>query len=1716
MDINQPFKGMNMDTFPGNLDGSKAYTFALNARQESEDGNEFNITNESTNTLAVDNFPVGFKVIGRLNIVDLGMTIYWLTNPDTGACEIGYVSNNPDGCIDTLNLTNPADTGLPVYSEPSELSTIPCMVYTTIVSDSCMGFSVVHPIHDARYKITNKTTEVYWTDNFNPPRWMDINNPPLTSTGGLDCNLLSIFPDYGTPSITVVEVQDTGSLKVGAYQFLVAYASSIGVPWSQYYAVTEPTPVWEDKEAETLSFDTSKSIKIRLDGLDTEYSYINIAVIKTINFTQTFELAATLSFNSGTLEFTYTGDDKTAPPMTRDEIYYRAPYYRTAGTLETQNRILMMGNLVTEERVNYQPLASAIKLYWQTYRIPYNKFEAYNNGANTANLRGYMRDEVYPFDMVIIERSGRVSDRFPFVGRVPLPSDLDVISNADADSTEQNPCDAPGIKRRWQVYNTASNLGFLGVTGDNCYIGPWEYGEFGYWESERLYPDNPLIWGSLANSPIRHFKFPDSTVTHIHDNNPGNDIGYEHAIYPIGVMLDKNQVLQAIAQSPLTQAQKDNIAAIRILRGNRRTNKSIQAKGLIFNVGSYKFQDQEFLYPNYPFNDTNPDVFLSNEATDSITGQYTSAAAPYSGLAVGARLNGFTGPDQLRYTFISPDTSFIHPSLSGQLKLETVEFGKANGHIVHVQTNPRYEIGTQKGVKMAVVLALTTVISIKFEVDISVPPSINSGVDISFAAFLPAFLQAYDMINKLIPFEQYGFQYNAVGNYCNYFPVPNNGDKIRQMTSVGYAGPGMETIPGEVATLNNFQRESSVYVRTSGSFQYPWSIGAPRDNSRFTFGSYQAEFGTQLAEGQRVIRDVSAYYASLKRYVPDQYGDIHSYTSLDTGTTLFLDQAFPTIFGGDTFINRFAIKRKLPFFISNTIGAKDNTDVDYSLLGNVSYPTFYLSTGPIDPRIRNSTLALFNTAYNLLTSTIGVILAIATGGVIAYGIVLIAMFTLMGDIISTLGIKKVNLDRFHDAGFFLQGVMYLFAYGIPYYFVESDFNCDYRQAVNGLEGNFFPRVGTDIPDYWLQEKNVSITEDNMFTYNRDLSKQNIEDLYTFLPEDWDPTNNSFIHTTRVIYSQPYSIEERTSNWLSYGANDYYDFAYNNGPLIALKAVEQDKILAMFENNTAVYNAFITLQTNVKSAISNPGGMFSTPPQEFSRTDIGYSGTQHHAFCSTPFGHFWVDARRGTVFNMSQGIKEISKQGMTNWFKENLPFKILRTFPDYPVDNNYNGMGIAMVWDNRFNRLIITKRDYVPIMQPAPMPTPSACCPPDSDWKGTVVPGSPMGIKCIRATEFGPVSMDPSPCPGTGIMGTPTCCPQGYTYAQIGFPNRPVYMCVNIIGTTVEPFLCESTEGSEILHDNGGLYTEVIVPDITVSDTSHICCPDGHIYNTIKTVCCPKCGDCECNKDNSTEPIDCPPTIYSGTTNKTYVNLNDPKYFCDASWTIAYSPITDSWISFYSFIPNFYTEQQEWFQSGVQDGHDPTLWNHLLTNKSYQTFYNDFYNFEIEPITKPGLTSDIITAVNYRNDVYRYENQYDYRFMKDITFTQSIISSTTQTSGLLEMHVQRKNNLYDGVFATQNLSSISIPVANLDNLWRLSKFSDVTKDANSLVPILVGTCSSISKELNDVALDYSKPFNMFKRQRLKSDWFKVRLINNLHARYKFVFKWLGDKVTQLVR
>jgi hypothetical protein len=545
----------------------------------------------------------------------------------------------------------------------------------------------------------------------------------------------------------------------------------------------------------------------------------------------------------------------------------------------------------------------------------------------------------------------------------------------------------------------------------------------------------------------------------------------------------------------------------------------------------------------------------------------------------------------------------------------------------------------------------------------------------------------------LVPNKNMAWQYQAVGKYNNYM-LPTAGNVRRKILDYAYLRPNVLTIPektdqGNSLTIhfNNYKRESSLFLKIKDLL--PTASTYREDDSRFLVTDKD-----MCKHPSNLVRsNVSSYYASLKTPRLDQYGSVFDIDYVETGHCSFryyqdndpdrvLD--YSTVFGGDTFISEMALKRKHSFFIDTAFELPDNADFKYPEYANVGFPNFYfISKETIGERLESIHLSSWDLGDFLNP---------------------LKIFSLIQ---SLIGVPKNRLDcdpsqmQFLTGGLLYQkGMIYLHSYGIPYFICESTVNTDLRTARDTKAGDFYPRQG-DI-GWWLQEKNVSIKEDNQYHYNKDYSSQNTLIKNMALPPDYVPSFKEYPRDNMLIFAADQEGDNSAAGsdrWLQNLVADFYEFPMGDGKMISADGIENDKVLVRFEDTMKVYNSYVTINTSADTAIMSTGEIFKSKPQEFARTDTGHLGTQHKTILHTPFGHITVDAQRGNIFLLASGgagVTDLAAQGNTDWFQENLPFQIKKDFPYIPdqfLDNPYRKLGIALGFDKRFKRLFVTKHDY---------------------------------------------------------------------------------------------------------------------------------------------------------------------------------------------------------------------------------------------------------------------------------------------------------------------------------------------------------------------------------------------------------------------------------------
>ena len=871
---------------------------------------------------------------------------------------------------------------------------------------------------------------------------------------------------------------------------------------------------------------------------------------------------------------------------------------------------------------------------------------------------------------------------------------------------------------------------FKDVENEICEFAPYEEGLFAYNESTQTYPDNAELFdssntknkltktllqeaifdvtgkqdievfngisltklfqanfGSRVNfiedskldfrcKPIRHFKFPDNTIAPFiapMDNYEGK----APLICPIGVSIDPNIVNifldLAVKLGEITQEERDSIVSFKIKRGYRGAEKTILSKGLVSDLIKYQALTDTAYYSNFPFNSLQPkDLILVGK---------TGIRHPHGALG------------NNKFTMISPEINTGQDLSPTEIKFEAYTHGTTNRTVSKVDGHGKMVILSDEAMNLASTLGKAEA---TFELamtasDAAISASqgmfagvvVNYGVPIAMAAYVvslgfkvsESLRKSWEYTQKWIEsFKNAGEGTNfahvlvSEGEYNNVVPLETTSinllrgiNKYKLLKDGNYKLVAGDT--GDTFRINNIDRENSGYIYlgsnlTSGGIQYPNAFsGIDGSNTEQGISSGSSAAGTFK---------IANLYASLKVYKPAQYGRLHNISWVDTGDRAYLSESYGKgevssfiTFGGDTYISKFNYRKKYNYYLTTGMNQVDFMPLKYTLYDNVGKNKYF---------VNYDTVAAKGSSY----------------GVPA--------------MISDYNLKDVeSKGKYVDDGMFFH-----FEYGYHSVITESEINGFTRVAFPTPNDNFFPNYADS--KQFSQEKFLSIREPERFYFNSVYSSVGLSWLGRLLPDNYEAKFYNCINNSPsgIIRSQVDASEKRTVDpWLIFKPNDFHNFKASYGKFITLKSIESQQLLALFEHKVVLMNKIDEIRERITPETVELGtGIFTTRPIEFHSTDLGYGGTQHSEVVSNEFGHFYVDARRGQIFQIESngnGATEIT-MGLRNWFKEQLPFKILNGgiegLTDLDVDNPFKGLGISLGWDSRFKRLFLTKLDYI--------------------------------------------------------------------------------------------------------------------------------------------------------------------------------------------------------------------------------------------------------------------------------------------------------------------------------------------------------------------------------------------------------------------------------------
>jgi hypothetical protein len=638
INTNTFLKGMNKD-LNASFVPKESWFHAINAYNNSADGDAGTLGNEPANLRCAD-FP--YPLIGAIH--KEGDQWYVFLTDDVSS-EIGLLDDSK-------------------------------CEYTTIVNDPCLNFNRKYLITGASKENYDCTWQVYWDDNLNPSRTLnvddipyrqiqltgpDINGDPCVTfqdTDELDCEKIRLAPLVQTPCLELTRDIDGGVIRNGSYQAYIAYVVNEQVV-TDYIGVSNIQSLF-------VHDDVGSSLNVKLSNLDQTFEFYELVILSNAKEQVVAKKIGIYSTEQNSVSIDFIDPALISVPL--EQLFNRRPAYEKSESMYVVNDYLIRQGPTEQFDFNYQPIANQIQVKWQV--AEYDADYYYKGGNKTS----FMRDEQYAFFIRWIYNTGERSASYHIPGRAPRTSGF--IGNGNSQSgSELDPAGSNVLntdEQNWQVYNTAEQTAQfqppIQLPDGGAILSE---GIMGYWESTERYPaTKPDIWDTLCGLNIRHHKMPSEEVSdtlHL-SSNDGQKIRI------LGVKFEN-------IQRPLFNDGTviPNIVAYEILRGSREGAKSILAKGIFKNMRSYNIPNEDSsignpigLYPNYPYNDLRDDYFF--HTGDGLTGKRTEDIKPFElSIEEAPPLTGFRRDV---FSFHTPELPFRKPYLNAY---ETRIYGKYKG-----------------------------------------------------------------------------------------------------------------------------------------------------------------------------------------------------------------------------------------------------------------------------------------------------------------------------------------------------------------------------------------------------------------------------------------------------------------------------------------------------------------------------------------------------------------------------------------------------------------------------------------------------------------------------------------------------------------------------------------------------------------------------------------------------------------------------------------------------------------------------------------------------------------------------------------------------------------------------------------------------------------------------------------------------------------------------
>lgn len=242
--------------------------------------------------------------------------------------------------------------------------------------------------------------------------------------------------------------------------------------------------------------------------------------------------------------------------------------------------------------------------------------------------------------------------------------------------------------------------------------------------------------------------------------------------------------------------------------------------------------------------------------------------------------------------------------------------------------------------------------------------------------------------------------------------------------------------------------------------------------------------------------------------------------------------------------------------------------------------------------------------------------------------------------------------------------------------------------------------------------------------------------------------------------------------------------------------------------------------------------------------------------------------------------------------------------------------------------------------------------------------------------------------------------------------------------------------------------------------------------------------------------------------ETKIELTNTEYFEDVSFTVAYSALTGTWISYYDFHPNYYLAHNNYFQTGINIGTADQfgLWSHLLTNKSFGVFYGTKHDVVMEYPIKNTFASKTLENIQLWTSGIRYHNEHDYAYNRDINFNKMYALNRREATG--QLHLVPQKTLRDNVNYPKTFQGYQeILMTNTNDRWNVNYLFNRVKSEYNNQPIFNWDETQIRRTFNPNAVSFRGKRVL---EPLRGSTFLVNLAYDTDSRFQVEFDWATNE------